>query len=427
MNSFEKINGLKGEVSVPSDKSITHRAFMFAGMSQGTSIVRIPLISRDTMSTKAAMQALGCNITEFEDGFKVVSDGYQNFKEPFGIVDCGNSGTTARLYTGLVAAAQKFVVLTGDQSLSKRPMSRVIKPLTDMGARIHSRDNDKFLPMTIIPAELQPTDIIAETKSAQVKSAVILAALQTEGTSSYTEKVQTRNHTEIMLESFGYNVQVDGLKITVPGKAELKAAEIIVPGDFSSAAFFIGMALMFENADITIKRVGLNPTRSGLLDVLEMFGVSYEKEVTSTVGEPIGNIRIISSSFKGCKIDGPIIANIIDELPMIATLGLFADEPVEIRGAEELRVKESDRIAAVAYNLKQLGAEFEEYEDGLKVYPLKELAENPELKSFDDHRIAMINIMLGKRFGSQIKIDDIECVDVSFPTFIKMMESLELS
>jgi len=425
MTAFKQVKSLKGTVRVPSDKSISHRSFMFLSMAKGRGRIIDPLLSADTKATMAAMQAMGVTFEETVNGFVVTSQGYKDFKEPENVIDCMNSGTTARLLTGVYAPSGKYIVLTGDASLRRRPMDRVVIPLSQMGAKFAARDNGRCLPLTIMPSKLHSADIIAETKSAQVKSAILLAGVQAEGITTYTEKAVTRNHTEIMLSALGAKITTEGLKITVEGAAELNAIDIVVPGDFSSAAFFLGAALMFEGSELMLENVGLNPTRSGMLKVLDDMGVKYTIENERGGAEKLGDIIISSQSFSGCTVEGDIIPNIIDELPMIATLGLFADSPVTIRNAKELRVKESDRIAATLYNLNALGAETEEYEDGMKVYPIKNINTKAALKSFEDHRIAMVAIMLAKRFGGEITVDNIECVDVSFPTFMETFKSLE--
>ncbi|MBZ4672225.1 MAG: 3-phosphoshikimate 1-carboxyvinyltransferase [Deferribacteraceae bacterium] len=425
MISFEKVNTLKGEIVVPSDKSISHRAFILSAMAEGKSKVLNPLLSRDTLATKAALAAVGAKFIEIDNGFVIESEGFKRFKEPNDIINCENSGTTARLLTGLFSGQNKYFVLTGDNSLRKRPMGRVIEPLGKLGAYIVARENNRFLPLTIIPRQLKGADIVGKVKSAQVKSAIILAGLQADSKTIYTEQAVTRNHTELMLKSYGVDLKIDGLKIEINPVDRLKPCEISVPGDFSSAAFFLGAALMFENAEILIKNVGLNSTRCGMLDILKGMGVNFEVNLKSDIGDPFGDIFIQHQEFEGIKIDGDIVANIIDEIPMISALGLFAKSPVEIRGAEELRVKESDRIKAMVYNLREIGAELEEFDDGLKVYPLKEINKKANLKSFDDHRIAMINILLSKRFG-QLSIDEIDAIDVSFPDFISKVDSLSI-
>jgi 3-phosphoshikimate 1-carboxyvinyltransferase len=276
-----------------------------------------------------------------------------------------------------------------------------------------------------LPSKLKGIEIEGKVKSAQVKSAIILAGLQADSNVIYIEPAVTRNHTELMLKTYGVHLNVSGLRIEIEPVDRLMPAEINVPGDFSSAAFFLGAALIFENSEILIKNVGLNPTRSGMLEVLKGMNVNFDVDVNSESGDPFGNILIKSQEYDGITIKGDIIANIIDEIPMISALGLFAKSPVEIRDAHELRVKESDRIKAMVYNLRQIGAEVEEFEDGLKVYPLKNLNKNAKLRSFDDHRIAMINILLSKKFGG-LCIDEIDAIDVSFPDFIEKLNSIEV-
>lgn len=423
MINFDEVKSIKGTVRVPPDKSISHRSFMFLSMAEGKGRVIDPLLSADTKATMAAMRAVGVDFQETVDGYLVTSGGYRNFKEPSDIIDCMNSGTTARLLSGVFAPTNKYYVLTGDESLRKRPMDRVINPLSAMGAKFSARQGGHNLPMTIMPSTTHPIHMEAETKSAQVKSAVLLAGVQTEGVTTYVEKAVTRNHTEIMLRALGAKVEVDGLKISVEGCADLKSMDIVVPGDFSSAAFFIAAALMFENSEVVLENVGLNPTRSGMLKVLESMGVSYEIDSERGGAEKLGDIFIKSQSIKGCTVEGDIIPNLIDELPLVAVLGLFADSPVTIRNAKELRVKESDRIETTLYNLRQLGAEVEEYEDGMKIHPLKSVSKDFSLKSFGDHRIAMAAILLAKRFGGSV--DDVACVDVSFPSFMDTFTKLE--
>jgi 3-phosphoshikimate 1-carboxyvinyltransferase len=304
-------------------------------------------------------------------------------------------------------------------------MKRVIKPLSLMGSRMEAASNGTLLPLTILPSKMHGADITGETKSAQVKSAVLLAAAQIEGHTTYTEPASTRNHSEIMLKNFGADISVNGKTVIVNGGRPLTGTDAAVPGDFSSAAFFIGAALIFEGADITITNVGLNETRTGLLTALSAFGVKFELNYYENTIEPMGDIHIKHQSFRGGKVDGELIANLIDELPLLAFLGLFADSPVEIRDAHELRVKESDRIAATLYNLNQLGAEAEEFEDGMKIYPLKKEPVQAHLRSFFDHRIAMLSILMCKRFGEKVSVDEIQSVDVSFPNFVSILEEIE--
>ncbi len=426
MITFEQCRSFKGEITVPSDKSITHRAIIMSAMANGVSVVRNPLISRDTMATLDAFRLVGADIVKESDRFLISSGGWKTFKEPRDVIDCLNSGTTARLLAGVFAPQPFYTVMTGDNSLKRRPMDRVIKPLSKLGAEIRGRAGDTLLPVSVLPSSrMAPAGIMAETKSAQVKSAVLLAAAQIEGITEYSEKTPTRDHTERMLSGFGADVSSRDGVITVSGGREMTPAECFVPGDFSSAAFFIAAALAFEGSEIIIKNCGLNPSRTGFLTVLKGMGADIETEITRADPEPIGDIRVKYSECSGGRVSGDIVANMIDEVPSLAMLGLFSSNPVEIRDAAELRVKESDRIAAVAENFRALGAEVEEYPDGLKVWPFKGDACKGILKSFDDHRICMINILLGKKFGVKALLDNVDPLDVSFPDFISWVMALE--
>lgn len=426
MITFDQCSSFKGEMTVPADKSITHRAIIMSSMVDGVCLVKNPLNSRDTLATADAFAAVGVDIVKESDRFLIHSSGYRNFKEPYDVIDCQNSGTTARLLAGVFAPQKFYTVLTGDNALKRRPMARVINPLNSMGANITAKKGNTLLPMTINPSDkIVAKTIEAEVKSAQVKSSILLAGLQLDGTTTYIEKVSTRNHTEKMLRDYGADIKSENGVISINGGNSLKAIEITVPGDFSSAAFFIVAALSFEKSDIVIKNVGLNPTRTGLLTVLKEMGVDIQVEVTEDIYEPIGNIYVKHSVCKGGKVSGDIIANLIDEVPCLAMLGLFSENPIEIRDAKELRVKESDRIAAIVENFRSIGAEVEDFEDGLKVYPLKSGVNKAILKSFDDHRICMINILLAKKFGVKLMLDNIDPLDVSFPDFIGWVTALE--
>lgn len=395
-------------------------------MADGVSLVRNPLISRDTLATLDAFRMVGVDVVQESDRLLISSDGWKGFKEPWDIIDCQNSGTTARLLMGVFAPQPFYTAITGDNSLKRRPMARVIKPLKEFGADIRGRAKDTLLPLGIMPSDkITSASLVAQTKSAQVKSAVLLAAAQIDGSSSYLEKVATRDHTERMLSSYGVDVSVNGGSITISGGKTMTPLESAVPGDFSSAAFFIAATIAFEGSEITVKNCGLNPSRTGLLTVLKNFGIDFETEITVQSPEPIGNIYIKHSKCMGGKISGDIIANMIDEIPVLAMLGLFSENPIEIRDAEELRVKESDRIAAIAENFKAIGAEIEEYPDGLKVFPLKGDVNKAVLKSFDDHRICMVNILLAKKFGIKVLLDNVDPLDVSFPDFISWIMALE--
>lgn len=425
MITFEKCKSFQGKLVLPADKSITHRAIIMAAMADAVSVINNPLIARDTLATIGSLSQLGVSVVNENSRLLIHSDGYKSFQEPNDVIMCDNSGTTARLLAGALAPAKFYSTISGDASLRRRPMARVIKPLKQMGANIIARKDSTLLPLTIIPSEMHPAIIEAEKPSAQVKSSILLAGTQIEGKTIYKEHIHTRDHTERMLPYFGANITVDEDRIIVNGGKTLNGVDCFVPGDFSSAAFFIGAGLIFENSDIEIEACGLNPSRIGLLVALKQLGIIIEHEIVDTNFEPYGNLHIKTQSIKGGVISGDITANLIDEIPVLAMLGLFAENPVEIRNAAELRVKESDRIAAVAENFKALGAEVEEFPDGLKVHPLKGDVKKCVLKSFDDHRICMINILLAKKFGIKVMLDDVTPLDVSFPDFIGEVLNLE--
>ncbi len=424
MITFDKCKSFKGTIRVPGDKSITHRAILMGAMADGVSVVENPLLSRDTHATINVMQQLGVSIVNERSRLLIHSDGVKNFRESYDVLNCYNSGTTARLMMGVLAPSSIYSVLSGDASLLRRPMDRAINPLKQLGADIRSKAGDSLLPATILPSKMKAAEIIASVNSAQVKSAVLLAGAQLEGATSYIEKVPTRDHTERMFAAYGIKTESSNGKITVYG-GQLQQGKVNVPTDFSSAAFFIGAGLIFNGSEIVIEDCGLNPSRTGLLEALKQLGVNIKTEITSNEVEPIGNIYVTSSRIKGGKISGEIVANMIDEVPVLAMIGLFGEAPLEIRDAKELRIKESDRIAAIINNFKALGAEIEEFDDGLKIYPLRSEPSRATLLAYDDHRISMINIILAKKFGVKILMDNIASLDVSYPDFIGDLLSIE--
>jgi 3-phosphoshikimate 1-carboxyvinyltransferase len=426
MMNFDRAKCFKGSFAVSPDKSITHRAFLLSAMSEGVSLISNPLISADTLSTIKAVKQLGATVEEVDSSFRVISQGFLNFKEPDDVIDCENSGTTSRLITGILACRNKYFVITGDPSLRKRPFDRIIKPLRQLGGFIAGRCNNKYLPLTIMPAKLKGSTIESEVHSAQVKSAILLAGLQTDEGLTYIEKIPTRNHTEIMLPLFDGKINCIEDKIIVEGNQTLRGASIYVPGDFSSAAFYIAAAIVFEESSITIKNCGLNNTRIAFLNVLEQMGVKFDIDYRCKNGEPYGDLHIEWSEISGVKVGAHLIPNLIDEIPVISMLGLFSKDPVEIRDAAELRIKESDRISALVKNFRSLGATVDEYEDGFTVHPLMEVKDKVILSSFGDHRIAMVNIILAKKFGKNILIDEIDSINVSNPVFLKQLEEIEV-
>lgn len=425
MITFDKCKNFQGTIVVPADKSITHRAIIMASMADGVSSVYNPLLSRDTLATMKIMQQLGVNIANERSRLLISSEGVKNFHEPYNVLDCDNSGTTARLMMGVLSPSKFYSVITGDASLLRRPMGRVIKPLKQLGADIRGKKDNSLLPVTVLPSNMKAGRIESEVKSAQVKSAVLLAGIQLDGETEYIEKVSTRDHTERILPAFGGKIESNNGTIKVWG-SELNSAKINVPSDFSSAAFYIGAGLIFEGSDILIENCGLNPSRTGLLTALKETGVDIEYEITDNEFEPVGRIHVKSGKIKGGVLKGDLIANMIDEIPVMAMIALFGEGPLEIRDAKELRVKESDRISAIINNFRNLGAEVEEFEDGLKIYPLKKEPEKAKLLAYDDHRISMVNIILAKKFGVNVMLDNVVSADVSYPEFIGDLLSLEV-
>ncbi|MBT9536769.1 MAG: 3-phosphoshikimate 1-carboxyvinyltransferase, partial [Nitrospirae bacterium] len=385
---LRKAKRLKGEIIPPPDKSISHRAVILSSLAKGKSIVRNFLRAEDTMSTMNAMKMLGVDIEQqtsraaeqqskgkdttallhyCSTDLVIHGKGIRGLKEPEDVIDCGNSGTTARLMSGILAGNPFFSVLTGDRSLRQRPMARVINPLKEMGAEISGRGGDKYLPMAIKGRKLKAIKYAMSVASAQVKSALLLAGLYADGETEISEPVKSRDHTERMLPSYGAKIKIEGFKIKIKGGQELKARNIDVPGDFSSAAFFIAAALLIPDSDIKIKGVGINPTRTGLLDVLKTMGADIElTNIRDVSGEPVADIYCkTAGSLRAVKIGREIMPSLIDEFPILCVLGTQADGVTEIRGAEELRVKESDRIKAMAEGLRKMGAEVKEFKDGL--------------------------------------------------------------
>lgn len=433
---------LKGEITIPSDKSISHRAVMFASLAKGTSIIENFSHGADCMSTLEVCKNLGIK-TEFKDEKTLVITSNGEFIAPTSDLYCGNSGTTMRLMSGILAGKNFNSVLTGDESLSKRPMKRVIEPLTLMGAEISS--NDGKSPLKIFGKTLHGIDYDSKLASAQVKSCVLLAGLHAQGKTSFTEPYLSRNHTELMLEYMGARIDAKTQRgkeaklnansaslhpcifasTTTIERSSLQAKTITVAGDISSAAFFIVAGLIVSGSDIILKNVGLNPTRTGILDVVENMGADIEvlnKKLVSN--EEVGDIRVKYSQLKGCTIAGEIIPRLIDELPVIAVLATQAEGTTVIKDAEDLRNKESDRIKAIVCELKKLGANIEETPDGFVVHGKTKLKGGVEVETYHDHRLAMSLYIAGMTCESPILINGFEWVNISFPEFEKLINKL---
>lgn len=413
-------NGLNGEIIIPADKSISHRAVMFSSLAKGIS--RIENFSRgvDCLSTLEVFKSLGVE-AEFEDEKTLILNSKNGLKAPYKDLYCGNSGTTMRLMSGILAGQNFDSILTGDESLSKRPMGRVIKPLELMGARIESLD--WRAPLKIFGQKLHGIDYFSEIASAQVKSCVLLAGMHADGKTSFTEPYVSRNHTELMLEYLGANILCQNNKTTIE-RSELQSKTITIAGDISSAAFFIVTALIVPNSEIVIKNVGLNPTRTGILDVIQMMGASVEildRKVVSN--EEVGDIKVKYSDLKGCIIEGKIIPRLIDELPVIAVLATQAQGKTIIKDAGDLRNKESDRIKTIVNELKKLGANIQETEDGFIIEGKSVLKGGVEVETYHDHRLAMSLYVAGLICDKPISINGFEWANISFPEFEELMES----
>lgn len=415
----------EGTLRVPGDKSITHRSLMLAALAEGRTEIKQPLKSEDTYRTMEIMRAIGADITELDDKWIIESKGHEHLHSPSAALYTGNSGTTSRLIIGLLAGVGLRAEFSGDDSINKRPMDRVQKPLLEMGADIRLKD-EKYPPVHIFPEPLKAIDYNMPIASAQVKSAILLAGLFAEGTTVVRESSPSRDHSEIMMQQFGADlVSKDGV-ISLEGKKTLKASDVTVPGDISSAAFPIALAVLKPGASITIENVSLNPTRSGILEVLEMMGADMHIETLPGGGEAIGNITAsYTPELRGFNISGEIIPRLIDEIPILALLAAYSSEPCTVSDAAELRFKETDRIRAVVDELSKFGIRFEEKEDGFTVIPGNiDSVPETDVKGYHDHRIIMMLIVFSIVSDTPLNIDDSSAIDISYPGFINDLESL---
>lgn len=425
------VKGLSGGVRPPGDKSISHRYAMLAALAEGTSELRNFAAAADCHSTLGCMRALGAEVKIDKDAVRITGRGPRGLKSSWRALDAENSGTTIRLLTGILAGQEFNSKITGDVSLQKRPMKRIVEPLREMGAEIRARD-DNFAPLEISGARLHAIEYKMPMASAQVKSAVLLAGLFAEGVTSVTEPSRTRDHTELALEEFGGTIERHGRTTKVHGLlggnsgGKLVAKSLDVPGDLSSAVFFIAAASLVPNSNISLQNVGLNPTRTAILDVLAGMGASIEiHSLTSAHGEVVGDLEVRSATLKGGVIEGEQIPLVIDELPMLAALGPYTEQGIEIRDAAELRVKESDRIAALAENLRRMGAIVEERPDGLRVEGRAAGSlHGAEIEPRGDHRIAMAFAVAGLGAKGETVIRDADCAAVSYPGFFEDLRRL---
>lgn len=414
---------LGGSVEVPGDKSISHRVAMMAALASGTTKVANFLQSEDCVNTLRAMEALGARSFFSEEGELTIQGTGGNLLEPAGQLNVGNSGTTIRLLAGILAGQAGTYEMTGDESLCSRPMSRIKDPLERMGAKVELTGEKGTAPIKITGARLKPINYTLPVASAQVKSCLLLAGLFADGTTSVTEPIPTRDHTERLFRTLGLPINVDGLTIQIKGFGQagpaLKARPFRIPGDFSSAAFWLVAAAARRKASVTITGVGLNPRRIALLDVLKRAGAQVEVMLSSgnADAEPVGDIRVTGGKLKGVDVGGADIPNLIDELPLVAVLGALAEGTTVIRNAGELRVKESDRIATMASNLRLLGVDVEEREDGMAIQGGGTLKPSSPVRSYGDHRIAMAMAVLATCAEEPVVINNVACVDTSYPGF----------
>lgn len=421
--SFER-PVLCGTLQVPGDKSISHRAVMLGSIAKGRTTITGFLDGEDCLSTIDMFRSLGVKITRTGTDVVVESPGIANWQTPTKALDAGNSGTTARLMLGILAGSSVTSEMCGDQYLSKRPMKRVTDPLALMGANITSEGAANYLPLTITGTTLHAIDYEMPVASAQVKSAILLAGLQAQGVTSVKELAVSRDHTERMLMQFGANVEQIGKTIRLQGGQQLTGTEVVVPGDISSAAFFMVAAALVEGSDVTFERVGLNETRTGIVDVLEAMGVDLTVfDEQGFTGERYGSIQIKHSNLHATEISGDLIPRLIDELPILALLATQAQGQTVIKDAEELRVKETDRIEAVATELRKLGASIETTEDGMIITGPTPLT-GATLQSYGDHRLGMMAAIAGLITTGPVHIDNPSCIAISYPHFFEDLSNL---
>ncbi|MCX7029715.1 MAG: 3-phosphoshikimate 1-carboxyvinyltransferase [Spirochaetes bacterium] len=419
--------GLGGAYAPPADKSITHRSLLLAAVAGGTSVVRQALATGDCRSTRSCLERLGILIGEAADGtLSIRGAGLRGLAEPAGVLDAGNSGTTMRLLSGMLAGLPLFAVMTGDASLAGRPMARVVEPLRAMGARIEARARGTLAPLCFLPGtgSLRPLSWDLPMASAQVKGALILAALRAEGPSLIGGRIGSRDHTERMLGAgLGLGVRVEGGRLRVEPARAVPSFEILVPGDVSSAAFFIAGSLV-SGREIVVRDCGLNPTRLAFLDVVRRMGARVDtSEEGSSLGEPWGTVRVSPGRLRAASVGPDEVPGLIDEVPLLAVLGLFAEGLTEVRGADELRHKESDRLAAVIRLAAALGGRIEPLADGFRVEGPQRLA-GGTVDPAGDHRIAMAAAIAGAGTETGVRVTGIECAKVSYPEFVRDFQSL---
>ena len=415
-------NGINGELVIPADKSISHRSIMFGAISKGTTIVNNFLKAEDCLSTIAVFKQLGVRITEKNEQIMIEGKGFEGLTAPSSRLDAGNSGTTMRLVLGILAGCPFTSEIAGDASLNRRPMERVMKPLREMGADLQGTAEAEFPPLKVTGNTLHGIEYHMPIASAQVKSAILFAALQAEGTTKIIEKEQSRNHTEEMIKQFGGKIQVEGKEILVAGPQQLIGQEVTVPGDISSAAFYLVAASILANSEVLLKQVGINPTRTGILDVLMQMGADIEERQLDEQNQA-ADLIVRSAQLHACEIQGEIIPRLIDELPIIALAATQATGTTIIRDAQELKVKETNRIDATAEELTKMGANIEPTEDGLIIHGPTPL-HGATVDSHGDHRIGMMLQIAALLTAEPVELLNPEAVNISYPEFFTDLAKL---
>ncbi len=422
--NIQRSNGLKGEVKIPGDKSISHRAVMLGALAKGTTKITDFLQGADCLSTMECFRRMGIQIQNTSGEVLVHGQGLHGLAAPSDLLNVGNSGTTIRLLSGILAPQPFSATLTGDASIQKRPMKRVMEPLSQMGAKIESLSGNGCAPLRISGTPLKGIHYKTPVASAQVKSCILFAGMYADGATTVTEPVLSRDHSERMLEHFGARLTREGTAVTIQPEPQLAAREIPVPGDISSAAYFIAAAALVPHSEILIRNVGINPTRSGMLEVCRAMGadIQYLNERDDS-GEPTADLLVRSSSLKGTVIEGAIIPALIDELPVLAVMAAFAKGETIIRNAEELKVKESDRIAVMVENLSAMGADITGTPDGMIIRGGPAL-HGAEIHTYKDHRIAMSFAVAALAAEGTTHIEDADCVNISYPDFYGDLQRL---
>lgn len=416
---------LKGQIKVPGDKSISHRAVMFGSIANGKTTIEGFLQGEDCLSTISCFQKLGVQIKQQEDRVVIYGKGWEGLKEPTEILDVGNSGTTTRLMLGILATRPFHSVIIGDNSIAKRPMGRVTVPLQQMGTKIDGRGTGNFTPLSIRGGKTKGIMYNSPVASAQVKSAILLSGLQSEGKTTVIEPFKSRDHTERMLRAFGVKLEEDKYTVTVHGPQSLYGQHVVVPGDISSAAFFLVAGAIVQNSEITLTNVGMNETRTGIIDVLTQMGAKLEiKNETVINEEKMADLKISTSNLTGIEIGGEIIPRLIDEIPVIAVLATQAIGTTIIKDAQELKVKETNRIDTVVNQLQKLGANIEATDDGMIIYGPTKL-NGGTVTSYGDHRIGMAMAIAGCVASDKVIIENSEAINVSYPNFFDHLENLK--